>query len=248
MVTKFSFEEHRIPGGIAADGDYWMNLEAGEKSALNASLEALIAEGHGLERATSSFIPSTRIRRRPGRQRDWSHMTRQIVNQYVHGESSKALVDLHADPEKGQAMEYSFHTHRITGGIGADDRYWESLEEGEFRLPQCAGCKGWMWPAHFRCGECGSWEQIWEPVELTGSIYSWTRSWLTFDRTSERTEDLPYTVILAEILGADGVRVLGVLDGPDEKVRVGAAIRGHIDPPSAKSKGYAAVRWTVVAA
>jgi uncharacterized protein len=143
-------------------------------------------------------------------------------------------------------VEYSFHAHRITGGIGADDRFWESLEEGEFRLPRCADCKRWMWPAHFRCGHCGSWDQLWEPVEMSGRIYSWTRAHYAFDRTKKRTEDLPYVVVVAEVPGADGARVVGVLAGPDEGVRVGAEVRGHIDPPSEKAKGYPAVRWSVV--
>ena len=43
-------------------------------------------------------------------------------------------------------MAYSFLEHRIPGGIGADDRFWASLEDGEFRLPRCADCKRWMWP------------------------------------------------------------------------------------------------------
>src|SRR5436853_612755 len=57
---------------------------------------------------------------------------------------------------------------RIVGGIGADEPYWEYLEQGEFRLPRCAGCHQWMWPAHFRCGECGSWDQEWVQREPTG--------------------------------------------------------------------------------
>jgi uncharacterized OB-fold protein len=142
-------------------------------------------------------------------------------------------------------MEYEFHAHRITGGIGADDRFWESLEEGEFRLPRCADCKQWMWPAHFRCGHCGSWDQLWEPVAMTGRIYSWTRCHYAFDRTKDRAEDLPYVVVVAELPGADGARVVGALAGPDEGVRVGIPVTGHIDRPSEKSKGYAAVRWTV---
>ncbi|WP_293040565.1 hypothetical protein [Mycobacterium sp.] len=41
-------------------------------------------------------------------------------------------------------MQYSFRNQWITGGIGADDRYWEALEEGVFELPRCADCKRWM--------------------------------------------------------------------------------------------------------
>lgn len=115
-------------------------------------------------------------------------------------------------------MGYSFRAHRINGGINADEKYWEFLEDSEFRLPRCAGCARWMWPAHFRCGDCGSWEQEWVPVDPSGSVYSWTRSWHAFDRTRERAED---------------------------GLRIGAPVRGHIDPPSPKSKGYPALRWSL---
>jgi uncharacterized protein len=140
-------------------------------------------------------------------------------------------------------MQYSFYTHQIAGGIGADERYWEALEEGTFELPRCADCKRWMWPAHFRCGQCGCWEQLWEPVDPVGSVYAWTRCWYTFDRTVERAADVPYVVVLAEVPAADGARVAGVLRGPDDQLRIGAPVRGQIDAPSAKTKGYATIRW-----
>ncbi|HEY1967986.1 MAG TPA: OB-fold domain-containing protein [Pseudonocardia sp.] len=143
-------------------------------------------------------------------------------------------------------MSYQFEQHRITGGIGADDGYWAGLEEGEFRLPRCPACRTWRWPAHFRCAECGGWDQEWVAVEPTGVVYSWTRTHLAFDRTTERAPDVPYTVVLTEIPHAGGARVLGVLAGANPP-RIGAPVRGHIDPPSDKSMGYPAIRWEVLA-
>lgn len=140
-------------------------------------------------------------------------------------------------------MQYSFTDHRIGGGIAADDAYWEALERGEFRLPRCGNCSRWTWPAHFRCGRCGSWDFVWEEVDPVGIVYTWTRCWYTFDRTGERAEDVPYVVVVAEIPAADGARVIGALSGPDDAIVVGAPVRGHIEPPSPKSKGYAAMRW-----
>ena len=134
---------------------------------------------------------------------------------------------------------------KIAGGIAADDEYWESLGRGEFRLCRCAACRSWMWPAHFRCGRCGDWEQEWVEVPPCGEIYSWTRTWYAFDRTKERADDLPYVVVLAELPQAGHARVLGVLEGSQEALRVGAPVVGSIDPPSEKSKGYPALRWTV---
>ena len=150
-------------------------------------------------------------------------------------------------------MGYSFQDHRIPGGIGADDRFWESLEDGVFRLPRCAGCAAWMWPAHHRCGSCGAWELRWEPVAMQGRVFSWTRVHAGIDRSREGAPEPPYVVVVAELPAAAGARVVGMLAGPEEPagagvpggVRIGAPVTGNIDPPSARSRGYAAVRWTL---
>ena len=141
-------------------------------------------------------------------------------------------------------MKYSFADHRMTGGVAADARYWEGLEEGRFLLPRCAGCERWSWPAHWRCGECGSWEMNWVDVEPVGTVYSWTRTWLSFDRVRERADQVPYVVALTEIPAADGARVLGVWLGDESALRIGAPVRGVIDPPSPRSKFHAAIRWS----
>lgn len=143
-------------------------------------------------------------------------------------------------------MDYSFYDRKIQGGIGADDRYWESLEEGKFRLSRCPDCKTWIWPAHWRCGLCGSWELEWAELDPIGVVYSWTRSWYAFDRTKQRAPHVPYVVVLAEIPDADGVRVIGALKGNEHNLRIGAQVRGSIDPPSELSMGYPALRWELV--
>ena|SRR5256886_177559 len=135
--------------------------------------------------------------------------------------------------------------HKITGGIGADDPFWEALEAGEVRLPRCAGCGRWTWPAHWRCGECGSWEFHWNVVEPAGTVYSWTRTWYAFDRTRERAGDVPYVVVLVEIDGTDGARVLGVLNGDEAAVKIGARAAGAVLPPSEKTLGYPSIVWSL---
>ena len=134
---------------------------------------------------------------------------------------------------------------RITGGINADEPYWEHLAKGEFRLSRCAECKSWIWPAHYRCGECGSWEIEWVELPPKGVVYSWTRTWYPFDRTAERAEDIPYVTVLAEVAGAGGARVLGVLDGDESGLAIGAPVHGVIKPPSPKSKGYPSICWVL---
>jgi acyl-CoA reductase-like NAD-dependent aldehyde dehydrogenase/uncharacterized OB-fold protein len=133
----------------------------------------------------------------------------------------------------------------ITGNINADEEYWEGLEAGEFRLPRCAGCGRWTWPAHFRCGACGSWDFEWTRIEPTGTVYSWTRTHYAFDRTKARAPQVPYVTVLAEVDGTDGARVLGVLAGDEAALRIGARVVGHIEPPSEQTLGYPAIRWTI---
>jgi uncharacterized protein len=142
-------------------------------------------------------------------------------------------------------MEYEYLKNRISGGVAADDRYWQGLEEGKFLLPRCGGCGRWIWPAHWRCGECGAWDLDWTEVEPVGTVYSWSRTWYAFDRVLERKNQVPYVVVLAEIPGAGNCRVLGVLKGSDEGVAIGNTVHGVIDPPSPEAKGYAAIRWVL---
>jgi uncharacterized OB-fold protein len=132
---------------------------------------------------------------------------------------------------------------RIVGGIGADEEFWNFLENGELRLPRCTGCGRWTWPAHWRCGECGSWDFEWVRREPVGRIFSWTRTWYAFDRTRERADDIPYVVALVEVADSGGARVMGIFDGADEDVRIGQAVTGLIAAPSPKTKHYPSIVW-----
>jgi uncharacterized OB-fold protein len=138
---------------------------------------------------------------------------------------------------------YSFEQHKIVGAIEADDEYWRALEDGEFKLPRCASCHAWTWPAHFRCGHCGSWEFEWTALEPKGRIFTWTRTQYAFDRVLERRDDVPYVTLVVELPQADGARVMGVLKGPEAGLKIGAAVRGTILPPSEKTKWYPSIVW-----
>lgn len=148
-------------------------------------------------------------------------------------------------------MGRNFRKNRLVGFIDCGDAFWEHLEDGEFRLCQCAGCERWMWETQYggmdiRCGDCGSWDQNWVEVEPDGVIYAWFRTNQAFEGAEQFKDDIPYVTIEAELFGTGGPRVLGMLTGSDAGLRVGARVRGEIDPPSEKTKGYAAVRWRLV--
>lgn len=134
---------------------------------------------------------------------------------------------------------------RIKGGIGADAPFWDALEAGELRIPRCAGCERWMWPAHFRCGVCGSWELRWDAVEPVGTIYAWTRNHLVSDALKERRPELPYVTMLVALPQAGGVRLPGALSGDERGLAIGATVRGRIRPASAATRGYTTMTWQI---
>ena len=136
-------------------------------------------------------------------------------------------------------------TARIRGGIGADEPYWLALEAGEFKISRCGGCREWLWPAHFRCGKCGSWDIGWEAVEPVGTVYTWTRNHAVSDVLKERRADVPYVTLLVELPQAGGARVAGVLAGEDAGLRIGAPVRGIVRPPEERSRGYATMAWAL---
>lgn len=149
-------------------------------------------------------------------------------------------------------MTYSFKEHRLVGFYDAGDEYWEALEEGVVRLSRCANCGRWVWePFHgaptFRCGECGSWDLRWVEVEPKGSVYAWARTNQAFGTSGEPAYDLPYVTVEVELGGAGGPRIIGVLQGDDEGLRVGAEVDGSIEPPSETTLGYPSIRFTLVA-
>lgn len=107
---------------------------------------------------------------------------------------------------------------------GADAPYWQALAAGRLELPQCAGCGHWHWPAVFRCGDCGSWDQAWHELAMQGRIFSHARSWHAF--AGAEGIAVPYVSLVVELPQAGNRRVLGLLRGDESALAIGAAVRG----------------------
>ena len=122
-----------------------------------------------------------------------------------------------------------------------DAPFWDALAEGELQLSRCATCDRWSWPPQPRCGECGSFEVRWEPVDPVGSVFSWTRSWYGFSK--DLADQVPYTVVVAELPQAGGTRVIGVVVGPDEEIAIGQSLHGEIVRTDADDPASARLRW-----
>jgi uncharacterized OB-fold protein len=108
---------------------------------------------------------------------------------------------------------------------GADGPYWNALAEGKLVLPRCGGCGRWHWPAVHRCGACGTWDPAWQSVEMKGRVFSWTRTWHPFD--GSEGIGVPYVSLIVALPQAGHRRVLGLLDGDDAGLAIGAAVSGR---------------------
>lgn len=124
----------------------------------------------------------------------------------------------------------------------ADAPYWAGLAEGRLLLPRCKGCGTWLWPAVSRCGTCGSHAIAWTERAMTGTIFSWTRTWHRFDLTEDLP--LPFVSIVASVDDC-GVRLLGRLDDPGQvDPEIGAAIRGRIGVTNVRGRAIPTIIWS----
>jgi uncharacterized OB-fold protein len=128
-------------------------------------------------------------------------------------------------------------------GPGADAHYWEALAAGRLEMQRCAGCQRWHWPAVWRCGECGSWDQAWHPVALTGRIFSWTRTWHDFSAAPEFKP--PFVGVVVELDDAGGKRLIGTLIDSQADVHIGMRVNGEISHIDTEDGPLPALRWRI---
>ena len=132
----------------------------------------------------------------------------------------------------------------VTGQLGAEGRYWDALAEGRLELPRCAGCGRWHWPAVWRCGDCGSWEHGWTATRLAGSVFSWTRTWHKFGGAEGL--ETPFVTALVTLADAP-VRLLGVVEGDETALRIGAPVSGRVGRTPFGEAAIPAIRWSLAA-
>lgn len=126
-------------------------------------------------------------------------------------------------------------------GLGADAPYWRALSDRRLELPQCVACGKWHWPAPFRCAECGSWEFSWQSVEMSGRVYSWTRTWHAFD--GAEALGLPYVTASIELPQAGNIRLFGLLE-PGDAAAIGLEVKGTVGVSHIFGRDIPAIRWS----
>jgi uncharacterized OB-fold protein len=124
------------------------------------------------------------------------------------------------------------------GADGLEAPYWEATRRGELVVQRCSACRGYQWGPEWICHRCLSFELGFEPVEPVGRIYSWERSWHPVHPALAETG--PYLVVLVELPGAGGVRMVGNLLGdPTQPVRIGAPVVAVFEDHAE----YSLVQW-----
>lgn len=102
--------------------------------------------------------------------------------------------------------------------------FWEGARHGELRILHCSSCATILHMPSPYCHECGSWETEWKAVSNEGHLHSWT----VVEHQVHPAFPVPYTVVLVDLDGAPGARLIGYLDGVPELVP-GQAMRARFE-------------------
>lgn len=134
---------------------------------------------------------------------------------------------------------------RYPAGPAADGRdlvYWEALKSGQLLVLRCESCGAWLPGTPSMCSHCHGFEVSWTSVAAEGRVFTWCRTHYPYMR--ELADLNPYVSVVVELPGAEGVRVLGMLDQGSDDVAIGDSVVGTIlSPPTS---AWPVLRWTRV--
>lgn len=123
-----------------------------------------------------------------------------------------------------------------------DARFRAALADGKLALQRCSQCQIWLWPAALQCSACGSWDQEWLPVAIGGSVFTWTRTHQDFPGTEGLVK--PFVTVVVNVDNTP-LQLMGLLEGPQEGIAIGARLLGRIVVHPDINKGNPAFRWWI---
>ncbi|WP_162919246.1 Zn-ribbon domain-containing OB-fold protein [Rhodococcus ruber] len=98
----------------------------------------------------------------------------------------------------------------------------EALTDGRLRITRCGQCNRWQWYPLACCPACGSERWDWTDVDMTGTVYSWTR--IVRPTVARPGLEPPYVIGVIALPQADNVRVLALSEDADTDPVIGAKI------------------------
>lgn len=105
--------------------------------------------------------------------------------------------------------------------------FWEATTRGDLAIARCLECRRWAHPPLERCPRCGG-TMAFEAVSRRGVVFS--RISVHKPMVPGYLRDLPYTVLLVELVEQEGLR-LPVLVPPEQagSLRIGDAVTIVLD-------------------
>ncbi|MBL6457346.1 OB-fold domain-containing protein [Belnapia sp. T6] len=123
--------------------------------------------------------------------------------------------------------------------------YWQGTRAGKLVIQKCGGCGKHQWGPEWVCHRCHSFDLGWAEVAPRGRIYSWQRPYHPVH--GALTDHGPYLIVLVELPGADGIRMVGNLLGdPMQEVRIGAEVEAVFEPHDTADPPYTLVQWRML--
>jgi len=87
--------------------------------------------------------------------------------------------------------------------------FFEAARQHRLVVRTCGRCQASIHMPVAHCARCGSWEGYWRDVPGRGRLHSWT----VVEHQVHPAYPVPYTIVLVDLEGADGVRLVGRLAG-----------------------------------
>lgn len=90
--------------------------------------------------------------------------------------------------------------------------FWDGTDADRILIKLCGDCGHHHWPPRVGCPHCGSDAVDWIEAPQRGKVFSWTV--VHRSQTPGFEAEIPYAVLLVELEGLQGVRLIGnLVDG-----------------------------------
>ena len=107
--------------------------------------------------------------------------------------------------------------------------FWVGTDGDRLLVKHCAECERHHWPPRIGCPHCGSGAIAWVEAVPRGKIFSWTV--VHRNQTPGFAAEVPYAVLLVELEGLEGVRMIGnLVNGDFATVALGLPMEAVFTP------------------
>lgn len=163
-----------------------------------------------------------------------------------YGESSSSSLKPAASPVTAPGAGAGYLPAGLPVPVAESDGlsapFWQGLRDGRLLVQRCGACGTFQFAPEWICHHCHAFDPGWAEVAPRGRIYSWERVWHPVHACLEGHG--PYLVVVVELPGAPGVRLLGNLLGdPLQEVAIGAEVVGVFEHHADATPAFSLLQW-----